>query len=91
MTIFESFKVVQVLQVELNIRNGAAVMGWCLLSMTLPWERATVSAGLAAYLLELLDLGLLEHGEDVGTSLLSSPLSLIGGLLTRLGRNSPER
>lgn len=38
----------------------------------------------ALYLLELLDLGLLKHGEDIGASLLSSPLSLIGGLLTRL-------
>lgn len=31
----------------------------------------------AAYLLELLDLRLLKHGEDVGASLLSSPLSLV--------------
>lgn len=29
------------------------------------------------YLLELLDLRLLEHGEDVGAGLLSSSLSLI--------------
>lgn len=42
----------------------------------------------AAYLLELLDLRLLKHGEDVGASLLSSPLSLIWGLLTRLGKTT---
>lgn len=42
----------------------------------------------AAYLLELLDLGLLKHGEDIGTSLLSSPLSLIWGLFTRLGKKN---
>lgn len=29
------------------------------------------------YLLELLDLGLLKHGEDIGAGLLSSSLSLI--------------
>lgn len=42
----------------------------------------------AAYLFELLDLGLLKHGEDIGASLLSSPLSLIWGLFTRLGKNN---
>lgn len=36
------------------------------------------------YLFELLYLGLLEHGEDIGASLLSSPLSLVRGLLTCL-------
>lgn len=36
------------------------------------------------YLLELLNLGLLKHGEDIGARLLSSPLSLIGGFLTCL-------
>lgn len=40
------------------------------------------------YLLELLYLVLLEHGEDIGARLLSSPLSLIGGLLTRLRRGT---
>lgn len=40
------------------------------------------------YLLELLDLGLLKHGEDVRAGLLSSPLSLIRGLFTRLQSNN---
>lgn len=38
------------------------------------------------YLFELLNLGLLKHGEDIGAGLLCSPLSLIGGLLTCLKR-----
>lgn len=43
-----------------------------------------------AYLLKLLDLRLFKHGEDVGAGLLSSPLSLVWGLFTRLG-NTTQR
>lgn len=40
------------------------------------------------YLLKFLDLWLLKHGEDVGASFLSSPLSLIWGLFARLGKTA---
>lgn len=66
------------------------------LNLNLFWSKSTTNnvrfllfpdiENTAAYLLELLDLRLLKHGEDVGASLLSSPLSLIWGLLTRLGK-----
>lgn len=42
------------------------------------------------YLLKLLDLRLLKHGEDIRAGLLSS-LSLIGGLLTRLKLNENKQ
>lgn len=68
------------------------------LNLNLFWSKSTTNSvrfllfpdieNTAAYLLELLDLRLLKHGEDVGASLLSSPLSLIWGLLTRLGKQS---
>lgn len=57
------------------------------LNLNLFWSKSTTNnvrfllfpdiENTAAYLLELLDLRLLKHGEDVGASLLSSPLSLI--------------
>lgn len=43
---------------------------------------------MAAYLFKLLDLRLLKHGEDVRASLLSSPLSFIWGLFTRLRKTT---
>lgn len=68
------------------------------LNLNLFWSKSTTNSvrfllfpdieNTAAYLLELLDLRLLKHGEDVGASLLSSPLSLIWGLLTRLGKTT---
>lgn len=68
------------------------------LNSNLFWSKSTTNSvrfllfpdleNTAAYLLELLDLRLLKHGEDVGASLLSSPLSLIWGLLTRLGKTT---
>lgn len=39
--------------------------------------RFTNTDNMTLYLLKFLDLRLLKHGEDVGASLLSSPLSLI--------------
>lgn len=55
------------------------------------WELRKGGPTLAPYLLELLYLGLLKHGEDIGARLLSSPLSLIGGLLTCLRRGTQTR